>query len=113
MKSHLGVEDLNNKDFALEGLKLFGFTKQNLDLLPSVNYDFHQPNKVNYSFPRPNSWTKIIYLGIFKLYIAWYGSYDASVGDSLPYFIVAHYKITSHLMPMLDDASQYMHSVQW
>ena len=50
-----GLEELNTRDFALEGSELFGSTKRNFDLSPSVDCDSHWSDKVNYFIPRPNT----------------------------------------------------------
>jgi hypothetical protein len=55
MKSYPGLEDLNTRDYALEGPELFGTTKRKLDLPPGVKCDSHRPDKVNYSIHRLNA----------------------------------------------------------
>ena len=56
MKSYPGIiEDLNTRECALEGSKLFGSTKRKFDLPLGADCDSHRPDKVNYSIPRPNT----------------------------------------------------------
>ena len=55
MKSYMGVEDLNTRDYTLEGSELFRSTKWKLDLPPRADCNSHRPDKVNYSIPRPNT----------------------------------------------------------
>ena len=50
----LGVEGLNTKVCALEGVELFGFNKQEFDLPTSAKCDLHRAGKVDYSIPHPN-----------------------------------------------------------
>ena len=51
MKSYLGLEDFNTRDYALEGS---GTTKRKFDLPPGMDCDSHRPDKVNYFIHRPN-----------------------------------------------------------
>lgn len=55
MKSYPEVENLNTKDCALEGTKLFGSNKWKLHFPPGAECDSHQPNKVNYFILCPNT----------------------------------------------------------
>ena len=55
MKSYPGFEDLNTRDCALEGFKLFRSTKRKLDLPPSMDCDSHRSDNMNYSIDRPNT----------------------------------------------------------
>lgn len=55
MKSYPGAEDVNTRDCALEGSKLFGSTKRKFNLPPGADCDSHRPDKVNYFIPRPNT----------------------------------------------------------
>ena len=55
IRSYLGIEDLNTKNCALEGSKLFESTKSKLNLPLGSKYDSHCPDKVNYSIPHPNT----------------------------------------------------------
>jgi hypothetical protein len=41
MKSFLRTKDVNTMDCALDGVQVFGSTKQKLDMPPTVNCDFH------------------------------------------------------------------------
>ena len=50
-----GLEELNTRDFALEGSELFGSTKRKFDLAPGVDCDSHRSDKVKYFIPRPNN----------------------------------------------------------
>lgn len=43
IKSYPGAEDVNIRDCALKGSKLFGSNKQKLNMPHGVNYGSHQP----------------------------------------------------------------------
>jgi hypothetical protein len=49
------AEDVNTRDCAVEGSKLFGSTKPKLNLPPGVDCDSHQLDKVIFSIPHPNT----------------------------------------------------------
>lgn len=55
MKSYLGAKDVNTRDCALEGFKLFGSTKRKLDLPHGADCDSHSMDKANDSIPHPST----------------------------------------------------------
>ena len=55
MKFYQRAANVNIRDCALEGSKLFGSTKCKRNLPPNVDCDSHRPDKVNYFIPHPNT----------------------------------------------------------
>ena len=104
VKSFPWAQDFNTMNCSLEVSKLFGSTKQKLNLSPGANWDSQQSNKVNYSFPCPNIRAKMICIEEFVILCkAWCGVYHIDIKDRLSFFPLAYCKISTQLCQKILD----------